>query len=109
MSRDALLQEVSYLSSRNAQLEEELAISPRINDKYDELRKENEVLLTLLGEKEEELESCITDMKDIKNMYKAQIEELMDRVAPPSTHIHNISPPTSHHKKMATPKGSKIK
>ena len=46
-------------------------------------RKKADLLLTLLGEKEEELEAAIADQREIKNMYKDQIEALLMQIAPP--------------------------
>lgn len=39
-----------------------------------------DVLLVLLGEKEEELEAMIGDLKDVKGLYKDQIEDLLERI-----------------------------
>ena len=64
------------------QLEEQVTSSPKLLEKIDDYRQRNDVLLALLGEKEEELEACYVDIKEVKNMYKEQIEELMNRVAP---------------------------
>ena len=46
------------------------------------LDKENAVLLNLLGEKEEELENMVIDLKDVKNLYKSQLESLYDQITP---------------------------
>jgi hypothetical protein len=37
----------------------------------------------LLGEKEEELQAAINDNKEIRDLYKAHIRELIDKIAPP--------------------------
>ena len=34
----------------------------------------------LLGEKDEELEAILSDLKDVKNLYKDQMEKLLDEV-----------------------------
>ena len=82
LSRSALLQEVSYLSARNAELEESLGSDSNSAEAIARLEKENTVLLNLLGEKEEELENVLDDLKDVKNLYKLQLEALYDQVAP---------------------------
>lgn len=51
-----------------------------IQDEIKRLSSENDVLLTLLGEKEEELESAFADMKEIRSMYKDQIDDLIRRI-----------------------------
>lgn len=43
-------------------------------------RSRIEVLLVLLGEKEEEVEAMMGDIQDVKGMYKNQMEELLEQV-----------------------------
>ena len=43
-------------------------------------RSRIEVLLVLLGEKEEEVEAMMGDIQDIKGMYKDQMQELLEQV-----------------------------
>lgn len=69
------------MSSRNAQLEEEAASLPALREEALSYRKRNELLLVLLGEKEEELEALEGDIKEVKDLYRSQIEDLLDRVA----------------------------
>ena len=80
-ARDALLKEVTFLSSRNAQLEEEAGSVPLLREEAHMSRKRNELLLSLLGEKEEELEALEGDMREVKGLYRAQMDELLQRVA----------------------------
>jgi DNA repair exonuclease SbcCD ATPase subunit len=81
-SRDALLDEVSYLSSRNAQLEEQSASVPQLSEEIGTHRKKLELLLTLLGEKEEELDAAYDDLKEVKSMYRLHMEDLLNQIAP---------------------------
>lgn len=69
------------MSSRNAQLEEDCIELPRVKDECQKLQKQLEISLLLLGEKEEELEAIVMDMKEIKNMYTAHIAELIEKVS----------------------------
>lgn len=69
------------MSGRNAQLEEEAASLPALREEALSYRKRNELLLVLLGEKEEELEALEGDIKEVKDLYRSQIEDLLDRVA----------------------------
>lgn len=80
-ARDALLKEVTFLSSRNAQLEEQSASVPQLRDEVVVSRRKNDMLLVLLGEKEEELEAMEGDMKEVKSLYRSQMNELLERVA----------------------------
>ena len=45
-----------------------------------ELRSRNDVLLELLGEKEEEIEELRQDHKDAEETYRIQLDELMTRL-----------------------------
>lgn len=36
-----------------------------------------------VGEKEEELEAALTDMKEVRQMYQTHIQDLLDQLAPP--------------------------
>ena len=45
--------------------------------------KRIELLLVLLGEKEEELEGLMGDMREVKTMYRAHLEELLEKSNPP--------------------------
>ena len=79
-SRDALLEEVNYLCAKNAKLEEDVASVPLLQEETRSSRGQIEVLLVLLGEKDEELEAILSDLKDVKNLYKDQMEKLLDEV-----------------------------
>ncbi len=81
-SRNALLEEVSYLSSRNAELEEKVLSVPGLHATISELQSKSNILLNILGEKDEELEATLDDMKEVKYMYRAQLEELLEKIAP---------------------------
>ena len=69
---------------RNSQLEESCRIMPQIKIDLEQYKKQADVLLLMLGEKEEELEGLISDMKEVKYLYSHQIEELLERINPPS-------------------------
>lgn len=79
-SRNALLEEVNFLSLRNAQLEEQCVKLPQIVEELTASKKRIDVLLVMLGEKEEELEAAMSDVRDVKDMYKHHIEDLMGRL-----------------------------
>jgi TATA element modulatory factor 1 TATA binding len=80
ISRDALLEEVNYLSAKNGKLEEDASSVPLLLEEARVNRGRIDVLLVLLGEKEEELEAMIGDLKDVKGLYKDQIEDLLERI-----------------------------
>jgi lipoate synthase len=73
-----LLDEVSYLSSKMAEYEELLESLPRVRKEAKLIKDQNNALLLMLGEKEEVLESTLQDMKDMKELYKSEIRNLLN-------------------------------
>lgn len=86
---------MSYLSERNSQLEEEAASVPQLTEELQSLKKRVELLLVLLGEKEEELEAALQDMQEVKTMYRSHMEELIEGklVSDESKHTILSAPP----------------
>lgn len=78
-ARDALLEEVSFLSARNAQLEDETLSLPTLQETTKQLQQQVDVLLVLLGEKEEENETLTEDLRDTKTLYRDQLDTLLNR------------------------------
>ena len=50
-----------------------------LSNERNKLNEQNETLLILLGEKEEELENIFNDMKEIKNLYREEINRLIEK------------------------------
>ena len=94
------MEEVHYLSARNTQLEEDTTAVPRLRQEVIANRKQIEVLLLLVGEKEEEIEAVIGDLKEVKALYQDQIRELTDRLVKVEAH------PVSHLQELITTNGS---
>jgi hypothetical protein len=82
-SQSALLQETSFLSSRNSELEERLMKLENSAVNIEKLETENTILLNLLGEKQEELELTLADIKEVKFLYRTELDQLYGLVAPP--------------------------
>jgi hypothetical protein len=82
MTRDALLSEVSFLSNRNSELELQMkfASSSDLQSSIVNLKKHNALLLSLLGEKEEELEAMVSDMMEVKFLYRDEIDKLINQI-----------------------------
>jgi DNA repair exonuclease SbcCD ATPase subunit len=78
-ARDALLEEVSFLSARNAQLEDSTVSLPALRSNAQQLQQQVEVLLVLLGEKEEENDSLAEDLRETKQLYRDQMDSLLSR------------------------------
>uniref|UniRef100_A0A0A9YHY5 TATA element modulatory factor n=1 Tax=Lygus hesperus TaxID=30085 RepID=A0A0A9YHY5_LYGHE len=79
--RNALRDEVATMSSRLELQNEDVKSLALLKTQYD-------ALLQMYGEKLEESQELRMDLQDMKDMYKAQIEELLKKNAPSS------SPPT---------------
>lgn len=89
-SRDALLEEVSYLSGVNAQLEDRLQAVQQLVQDCKLVERRNEALLLLLGEKEEELQAALVDGRDVRLLYQEHIQELLNKLAPPSRPAEDV-------------------
>ena len=80
---------------RNSQLEEQSSAVPSLRADLDATAKRVELLLVLLGEKEEELEAVLGDMKEVKHMYRSHMEELIEKRSPPLASATNTQQVTS--------------
>lgn len=62
------------------------------------MKNQNNALLLMLGEKEEVLESTLQDMKDMKELYKCEIKNLLnitdDEVNTMDASVTNPPPPS---------------
>ncbi len=76
-AREALLKEVTFLSSRNAQLEEEADGVSGLKAELEKSKKQQSLLLLMVGEKDEEIEAAHSDMKEVKLLYRAQLDALL--------------------------------
>ena len=65
---------------RNAELEAQIDSLPHLKESAIQAQKRVDVLLVMLGEKEEELEALVGDMKDVKSMYQGQMEALLEQL-----------------------------
>jgi chromosome segregation ATPase len=77
-SREALLKEVTFLSSRNAQLEEELEKAAPLSETLRQAKHSQNLLLLMVGEKEEEIESLRGDIADVKDLYREQLNAMVE-------------------------------
>ena len=81
-AREALLKEVTFLSSRNAQLEEEADGVSGLKAELEKSKKQQSLLLLMVGEKDEEIEAAHSDMKEVKLLYRAQLDALLAEKLP---------------------------
>eukprot|EP01084_Bolivina_argentea_P109600 195913_1 len=75
--RDALTDEVAELGRRNAKLEEQARDLPCVLKARNELAQKNELLLEMVGERDEEMEALQSDLRDAKTAFRNQIEALL--------------------------------
>ena len=68
ISRDALLEEVSFLSARNSEIEEKMGNIPEMEKNIQELRMNNDALLILLGETDETVDTAYEYMTVVKGV-----------------------------------------
>jgi chromosome segregation ATPase len=87
----ALLEELSFVSARNAEIEPKYkqyqAQYSALSKQYQELQRQNDLVLSMLGEKSEELDAALQDLQDVKDLYRNQLDaalnQLTQRDAPP--------------------------
>lgn len=66
------------MSSKLSEYEELLESLPTLQEETKLVKGQNNTLLLMLGEKEEVLESTLQDMKDMKELYKSEIKNLLN-------------------------------
>ncbi|XP_022908372.2 TATA element modulatory factor [Onthophagus taurus] len=77
--RTLLNKEISSLISKVEQLEGKVIKHDSLQTQFDELTQQYETLCQLYGEKVEETEELKLDLVDIKEMYKSQIDDLLNQ------------------------------
>ncbi|XP_040262525.1 TATA element modulatory factor [Bufo bufo] len=76
-TRSILAEEVVKLNNLNDELEEKVKEIPKLHLQMRDLDQRYNTILQMYGEKAEEAEELRLDLEDVKNMYKAQIDELL--------------------------------
>ncbi|XP_037044767.1 TATA element modulatory factor [Bradysia coprophila] len=75
--RNFLMTEVSNLTSQLETIKEKFNQNEHVAIEYNELQRKYDAILQMYGEKVEETEELQLDLLDVKEMYKAQIDELL--------------------------------
>ena len=75
-----LTDELATLTAGNQDLKNQLDAVPKLRKQLQELTKRHDTTLEMYGEKMEENEELKMDLKDIKELYKSQTEELVNRL-----------------------------
>ena len=75
-SKKAIAEELFKISQRNAELESMARAQEKIVSERDKLSQRHDILLELLGEKEEQMEELETEFEEVKRMFQAQLDAL---------------------------------
>lgn len=76
-SRSVVAQELVRLTNQNDEMEEKVKEIPKLKVQLKDLEQRHNTILQMYGEKAEEAEELRLDLEDVKNMYKTQIDELL--------------------------------
>jgi len=76
-TRESMARELVNLSTANEKLQKDVENYPILREQFKDLEKRYEALLTMYGEKQEEADELRLDLADVKNLYRAQIDDLM--------------------------------
>ncbi|OCT85945.1 hypothetical protein XELAEV_18024114mg [Xenopus laevis] len=78
-TRSLLAEEVVKMNNLNDDLEEKVKEIPKLRTQMRDLDQRYNTILQMYGEKAEEAEELRLDLEDVKNMYKMQIDELLQQ------------------------------
>lgn len=76
-TRSIMAEELVKLTNLNDELDEKVQEIPKLRVQLRDLDQRYNTILQMYGEKAEEAEELRLDLEDVKNMYKAQIDELL--------------------------------
>ncbi|KAK4520946.1 Valine--pyruvate aminotransferase [Mucor velutinosus] len=79
-SRDELSEEVLSMTQEMEQLRKEVKKTRQLEEQHQQLNDRYQTLLELLGEKAEQVEELKADLQDVKEMYKSQIIDLVQKI-----------------------------
>ncbi|KAH8520980.1 hypothetical protein Peur_039735 [Populus x canadensis] len=83
--RDSLAEELVKMTSQCEKLRAESALLPGVQAELDGLRRRHSAALELMGERDEELEELRADIVDLKEMYREQVNLLVNKIQISST------------------------
>ncbi|XP_072970759.1 golgin candidate 5 [Typha angustifolia] len=84
--RDSLAEELVKMTEQCEKLQVEAAALPGLRAELEALRRRHSSALELMGERDEELEELRADIIDLKEMYREQVDLLVNK-------IHTLSSP----------------
>ncbi|XP_008789324.2 golgin candidate 5 isoform X2 [Phoenix dactylifera] len=78
--RDSLAEELVKMTEQCEKLQAEAAVLPGLRAELEALRRRHSSALELMGERDEELEELRADIVDLKEMYREQVDLLVNRI-----------------------------
>ncbi|KAK9923384.1 hypothetical protein M0R45_031806 [Rubus argutus] len=78
--RDSLAEELVKMTEQCEKLRAEACMLPGIKAELDALRRRHSAALELMGERDEELEELRADIVDLKEMYREQVNLLVNKI-----------------------------
>ncbi|KAJ8505977.1 hypothetical protein OPV22_006863 [Ensete ventricosum] len=78
--RDSLAEELVKMTEQCDKLQAEAAVLPGLRAELEALRRRHSSALELMGEHDEELEELRADIIDLKEMYREQVDLLVNRI-----------------------------
>ncbi|CAI9267511.1 unnamed protein product [Lactuca saligna] len=79
--RDSLAEELVKLTEECEKLRSEVSVLPGLKAELEALRRRHSAALELMGERDEELEELRADIVDLKEMYREQVNMLVNKIA----------------------------
>ncbi|GAU10985.1 hypothetical protein TSUD_112780 [Trifolium subterraneum] len=87
--RDSLAEELVKLTAQCEKLRGEAAVLPGLRSELEALRRRHSAALELMGERDEELEELRADIVDLKEMYREQVNLLVNKIQIMSSSMGN--------------------
>ncbi|KAL5976866.1 hypothetical protein ACLOJK_021201 [Asimina triloba] len=78
--RDSLSEELVKMTAECEKLRAEVAVLPGVRAELEALRRRHTAALELMGERDEELEELRADIIDLKEMYREQVDLLVNKI-----------------------------
>ncbi|KAL6996461.1 Golgin candidate 5 [Sarracenia purpurea var. burkii] len=78
--RDSLAEELVKMTAQCEKLRTEASVLPGIRAELEALRRRHSAALELMGERDEELEELRADIVDLKEMYREQVNLLVNKI-----------------------------
>ncbi|KAI3789744.1 hypothetical protein L2E82_02547 [Cichorium intybus] len=85
--RDSLAEELVKMTGECEKLRAEVSQLPGMRAELEALRQRHSAALELMGERDEELEELRADILDLKEMYREQVNILVNKIQGPSSTI----------------------